>query len=153
MTSSCACAQAVPAERRDGGAPTHSATPASGSDASARPAGSAPAAAAAADAGALLQQGAGDERVLQSSRPSPVRRPRGGGAVNGGDHIELNWSDFMFNMISMCIVYAYFSRASGHGEGTAAVVLCMSVAGADVLLLLVRWLWCASGAPLFILFL
>lgn len=60
------------------------------------------------------------------------------------DHIDLNWSDFMFNLISMCIVYAYFSKAAGPHESITAVLLCMAVAAFDILLLLLRWLWCAS---------
>lgn len=58
------------------------------------------------------------------------------------DHIDLNWSDFMFNLISMCIVYAYFSKAAGPHESITAVLLCMAVAAFDILLLLLRWLWC-----------
>ena len=61
------------------------------------------------------------------------------------DHIDLNWSDFMFNLISMCIVYAYFSKAAGPHESITAVLLCMAVAAFDILLLLLRWLWCASS--------
>lgn len=57
------------------------------------------------------------------------------------DHIDLNWSDFLFNLISMCIVYAYFSKAAGPHESITAVLLCMAVAAFDILLLLLRWLW------------
>jgi Kef-type K+ transport system membrane component KefB len=58
------------------------------------------------------------------------------------DHIDLNWADFTFNLISMCIVYAYFSKAAGPHESITAVLLCMAVAAFDILLLLLRWLWC-----------
>lgn len=53
---------------------------------------------------------------------------------------ELDWGDFVFNMVSMCIVYTYFSRAAVAGESMLAIVLCMSVAAFDVALLLLRWL-------------
>lgn len=53
-----------------------------------------------------------------------------------------DWLDFMFNLISMCIVYAYFSKAAGPHESITAVLLCMAVAAFDILLLLLRWLWC-----------
>lgn len=55
-----------------------------------------------------------------------------------------DWSDFMFNLISMCIVYAYFSKAAGPHESITAVLLCMAVAAFDILLLLLRWLWCVT---------
>lgn len=29
---------------------------------------------------------------------------------------DLDWGDFFFNLISMCIVYAYFSEAAVAGE-------------------------------------
>ena len=53
----------------------------------------------------------------------------------------LNWGDFFFNLVSMCIMYAHFNEATGASEGTAAVVFSMSIAAVDVVLLAVRWLW------------
>ena len=64
------------------------------------------------------------------------------------DHLELTWSDFMFNLISMCIVYAYFSKATAQKESVAAVMLVTSVAGTDMILLASRWLWCAAPIAL-----
>ena len=81
--------------------------------------------------------------VAPLAMPPPSRR---GCAPDIVDHIDLNWSDFMFNVISMSIVYAYFSRASAQNESITAVLLCMSVAAFDIVLLLMRWLWCASLA-------
>jgi hypothetical protein len=79
---------------------------------------------------------------LPQNAPLPNRRGHTPDAV---DHIDLNWSDFMFNLISMCIVYAYFSKASAHNESITAVLLCMGVAALDILLLLMRWLWYAPS--------
>ena len=73
--------------------------------------------------------------------PLPNRRGR---APDSVDYVDLNWSDFMFNLISMCIVYAYFSKAVAQNESVAAVLLCMGVAAFDIVLLLMRWLWCGS---------
>lgn len=53
----------------------------------------------------------------------------------------LDWGDFFFNLISMCIMYAHFNKATAAGEGTAAVLFSMSIAAVDVVLLAVRWLW------------
>ena len=57
------------------------------------------------------------------------------------DQPDLDWSDFLFNLISMCIVYAYFSKAAASSESITAVLLCMAVASFDILLLVMRWLW------------
>ena len=53
----------------------------------------------------------------------------------------LDWGDFFFNLVSMCIMYAHFNKATAAGEGTVAVVLSISIAAVDVILLAVRWLW------------
>lgn len=66
--------------------------------------------------------------------------PSAGEALESQD---MDWSDFLFNLISMCIVYAYFSRAAASSESLTAVLLCMAVAALDILLLVMRWLWCA----------
>lgn len=47
----------------------------------------------------------------------------------------------MFNLVSMCIVYVYFSKAAVAGESLLAVTLCMGVAAFDIVLLVMRWLW------------
>ena len=54
---------------------------------------------------------------------------------------DLDWGDFFFNLISMCIVYAHFSEAGVGGETNAAVLFSMAIAGVDIVLLLLRWLW------------
>ena len=54
---------------------------------------------------------------------------------------DLDWGDFFFNLISMCIVYAYFSEAAVAGESQAAIVVSMAIAAIDILLLALRWLW------------
>jgi hypothetical protein len=43
----------------------------------------------------------------------------------------------------MCIVYAYFSEAAVAGESQAAIVVSMCIAAIDIVLLALRWLWCA----------
>ena len=53
----------------------------------------------------------------------------------------LDWGDFFFNLVSMCIMYAHFNKATASGEGSTAVVFSMSIAAVDVVLLAVRWLW------------
>lgn len=53
---------------------------------------------------------------------------------------DLDWGDFIFNLISMCIVYAYFSDAAVGGESQAAVGA-VSIAAVDIILLALRWLW------------
>lgn len=54
---------------------------------------------------------------------------------------DLDWGDFFFNLISMGIVYAYFSEASSVGESHIAVVLSMGIAAIDIVLLALRWVW------------
>lgn len=54
---------------------------------------------------------------------------------------DLDWSDFFFNLVSMVIVYVYFSRTAAAGESMVAILLCMGVAGLDILLMALRWLW------------
>ncbi|KAL4438694.1 hypothetical protein ABPG77_006298 [Micractinium sp. CCAP 211/92] len=54
---------------------------------------------------------------------------------------DLDWGDFFFNLISMCIVYAYFSEAAVAGESQAAIVVSMCIAAIDIVLLALRWLW------------
>jgi hypothetical protein len=55
--------------------------------------------------------------------------------------MDLDWGDFFFNLVSMCIVYVYFSKAAVAGESLVAILLCMGVAAFDVILLVMRWLW------------
>lgn len=55
--------------------------------------------------------------------------------------VDLNWGDFFFNLISMCIVYAHFSEAAVGGESKAALLFSMAIAGVDIVLLMLRWLW------------
>jgi len=57
---------------------------------------------------------------------------------------DLDWGDFFFNLISMCIVYAYFSEAAVAGESQAAIVVSMCIAAIDIVLLALRWLWCVG---------
>jgi hypothetical protein len=59
--------------------------------------------------------------------------------------LDLNWADFIFNLISMSIVYMYFSKANNQRESLAAVLLCTAVAAFDIAVLLMQWLWC--GLP------
>ncbi|KAI3431605.1 hypothetical protein D9Q98_004655 [Chlorella vulgaris] len=54
---------------------------------------------------------------------------------------DLDWGDFLFNLISMTIVYAYFSEAAVAGESQAAIVVSMCIAAIDIALLALRWLW------------
>lgn len=54
---------------------------------------------------------------------------------------ELDWSDFFFNLVSMCIVYAYFSEAATASENQLAVLLSMGIACVDIILLALRWLF------------
>lgn len=58
-----------------------------------------------------------------------------------GSDADLDWGDFFFNLVSMCIVYAYFSDAAVGGENRAAVGVSMAIAAVDILLLALRWLW------------
>lgn len=55
--------------------------------------------------------------------------------------LDLDWSDFFFNLVSMAIVYVYFSKAAVAGESLIAILLCMGVAAFDIVLLAMRWLW------------
>lgn len=55
--------------------------------------------------------------------------------------LDLDWSDFFFNLVSMAIVYVYFSKAAVAGESLVAILLCMGVAAFDIVLLVMRWLW------------
>eukprot|EP00803_Ostreobium_quekettii_P002073 evm.model.scf_1461EXC.1 EVM.evm.TU.scf_1461EXC.1 scf_1461EXC:11343-17643(-) len=56
--------------------------------------------------------------------------------------LDLDWGDFFFNLVSMCIVYVYFTKAAKeNGETPIAILLCMGVAAFDIVLLLLRWLW------------
>lgn len=55
--------------------------------------------------------------------------------------VDLDWGDFFFNLVSMCIVYVYFSKAAVAGESMVAILLCMGVAAFDIVLLVMRWLW------------
>lgn len=70
--------------------------------------------------------------VIQAHRPS---------SPNDTPDNDLDWGDFMFNLASMCIVYAYFSEAAVAGESQAAVVASMFIAAVDIALLALRWLW------------
>lgn len=54
---------------------------------------------------------------------------------------DLGWGDFFFNLVSMIIVYIYFSKVAVKGETLIAILLCIGVAALDVVLLLMRWLW------------
>ncbi|GMH44980.1 hypothetical protein BSKO_12937 [Bryopsis sp. KO-2023] len=59
----------------------------------------------------------------------------------GSQDSDLDWGDFFFNLVSMIIVYVYFSKVAVKGETLIAILLCMGVAALDVILLLMRWLW------------
>jgi hypothetical protein len=61
--------------------------------------------------------------------------------AGGSSDSDLDWSDFFFNLISMVIVYVYFSKSAAAGESMVAILLCMGVAGLDILLMALRWLW------------
>lgn len=61
--------------------------------------------------------------------------------AGGTSDSDLDWSDFFFNLISMVIVYVYFSKSAAAGESMVAILLCMGVAGLDILLMALRWLW------------
>ena len=54
---------------------------------------------------------------------------------------DLDWGDFFFNLVSVCIVYAHFSEAAVAGESNTAVVFSMGIAAVDIVLLALRWLW------------
>lgn len=74
--------------------------------------------------------------VIVKSSPGAVGDPLG--AL--GPDADVEWGDFFFNLVSMCIVYAYFSKAAVAGESVVAILLCMGVAAFDILLLVMRWL-------------
>jgi hypothetical protein len=59
----------------------------------------------------------------------------------GSPDSDLDWSDFFFNLVSMIIVYVYFSKTAAAGESMVAIMLCMGVAGLDILVMALRWLW------------
>ena len=62
-------------------------------------------------------------------------------SFGGSPDLDLDWSDFFFNLVSMAIVYVYFSKAAVAGESLVAILLCMGVAAFDIVLLVMRWLW------------
>lgn len=62
-------------------------------------------------------------------------------SFGGSPDSDLDWSDFFFNLVSMVIVYVYFSKTTAAGESMVAIMLCMGVAGLDILLMALRWLW------------
>lgn len=70
---------------------------------------------------------------------------KGGGfepdTLSGSADSDLDWSDWCFNLASMAIVYAYFSKSSAAGDSMMAIMLCMVVAGLDITLMVMRWLW------------
>jgi len=53
---------------------------------------------------------------------------------------DLDWGDFFFDLVSMGIVYAFFSDAVAEGESRVAVGVSMGIAGIDIALLALRWL-------------
>jgi hypothetical protein len=61
--------------------------------------------------------------------------------AGGSMDSDLDWSDFFFNVISMVIVYVYFSKSAAAGESMVAILLCVGVAGLDILLMALRCLW------------
>ena len=89
--------------------------------------------------------GTADGNSMAGSRPlvPPVGDVRASGGVTCVEQADLNWPDFVFNLVSMCIVYVYFSKATQRRESVAALLLCLVVAAFDVVLLALRWLWCA----------
>lgn len=90
--------------------------------------------------------GTADGPTMHGSRPTvpPHGDVRTSGGLTGVEQVDLHWPDFVFNLVSMCIVYVYFSKATDRRENVAAVLLCLVVAAFDVVLLLMRWLWCAA---------
>lgn len=59
------------------------------------------------------------------------------GAWGGGHEPALDWADLLCNLVSVALVYAYFSRAL-RGEGLVAVLVCMGMAAFDAALLGLR---------------
>jgi hypothetical protein len=58
---------------------------------------------------------------------------------------DLDWGDFAFNLVSMGLVYAYFSEAAIVGESRLEVSLSLGVACVDIIFLVLRWLWFERG--------
>lgn len=58
---------------------------------------------------------------------------------------DLDWGDFAFNLVSMGLVYAYFSEAAIVGESRLEVLLSLGVAFIDIIFLVLRWLWFERG--------
>ncbi|KAF6257539.1 hypothetical protein COO60DRAFT_1523258 [Scenedesmus sp. NREL 46B-D3] len=75
------------------------------------------------------------ESVIVKSHPCDAD------SFGGSPDLDLDWSDFFFNLVSMAIVYVYFSKAAVAGESLVAILLCMGVAAFDIVLLVMRWLW------------
>ncbi|DBA75798.1 hypothetical protein WJX77_002902 [Trebouxia sp. C0004] len=87
-----------------------------------------------------------------SMRQAPGATPRQGATISPtlpfqtdtqptAQDSDLDWGDFFFNLVSMCIVYAHFSEAAVAGESNAAVIFSMGIAVVDIVLLALRWLW------------
>jgi hypothetical protein len=54
---------------------------------------------------------------------------------------EVGWGDFVFNLVSVAIVYAYFSEWAAAGDDAAAIYLSCSIAVLDIALVLLQWMW------------
>ncbi|KAF8070963.1 mug157-like protein [Scenedesmus sp. PABB004] len=127
------------ARRRGAAAPAQAAAGAAGGRAGKGGAGS-PGELAPADGGITHKR---FESVVVKGRPCDA----GGGALGGAgspwwcEPGDPDCGDFVFNLISMAVVYVYFSKAVVGRESLAAILLCMGVAALDVLLLLLRWVW------------
>lgn len=67
--------------------------------------------------------------------------PYAADSLGPSSDLDLDWSDFFFNLVSMAIVYVYFSKAAVAEESLIAILLCMGVAAFDIVLLAMRWLW------------
>lgn len=82
---------------------------------------------------------------IRLSPPFPAALGRGhpydGDPFGMPPDVDLDWGDFFFNLVSMCIVYVYFSKAAVGNESVLAILLCMGVAAFDIVLLVMRWLW------------
>lgn len=74
--------------------------------------------------------------------PTYCRKPN---RLNFGNtwstYLDLNWSDFVFNLVNLCLVYMCFSNAAVHGQTIFALLLYFFVAIFDIVLLLLRWAW------------
>eukprot|EP00878_Enallax_costatus_P017333 GHUV01018204.1.p1 GENE.GHUV01018204.1~~GHUV01018204.1.p1 ORF type:complete len:568 (+),score=175.64 GHUV01018204.1:651-2354(+) len=75
------------------------------------------------------------ESVIVKSQPNAAN------SLNSAPDLDLDWSDFFFNLVSMAIVYMYFNKAAVAEESLIAVLLCLGVAAFDIVLLGLRWLW------------